>query len=113
MMRWMAVWAFVLLGSTSVALAQDTPGAGKLEIGFFPGGGLFFVGGDNNLEANSNVYTAGGYVSLNLHRLVAVEGEGSFGLGLAQDVHYANTIFLNAQVPNTVAFNGNVLVFPV
>ena len=45
----------------SVASAQDaTIGAGKVEIGGFPGGGTFFVGGDDNKEVNFNVYTAGG-----------------------------------------------------
>ena len=33
---------------------------GKVEIGGFPGGGTFFIGGDDNKEVNFNVYTAGG-----------------------------------------------------
>ena len=53
--------ALILLAGCSAASAQDaTIGAGKLEIGGFPGGGTFFIGGDDAKEVNFNVYTAGG-----------------------------------------------------
>ena len=40
--------ALILLAGCAAASAQDaTIGAGKLEIGGFPGGGTFFVGGDD------------------------------------------------------------------
>ena len=41
--------ALVLIAGCSIASAQEaTIGAGKLEIGGFPGGGTFFVGGNDN-----------------------------------------------------------------
>ena len=51
-----------LAASSAVASAQETgaPGAGKLEIGGFPGGGLWLVGGDDNTEVNFNNYNFGG-----------------------------------------------------
>ena len=53
--------AVVLFAGSSIASAQEaTTGAGKVEIGGFPGGGTFFIGGDDNKEVNFNVYTAGG-----------------------------------------------------
>jgi hypothetical protein len=113
MARCTAFLAIVLLSGSAVASAQESgAGAGKLEVGFFPGGGTFFVSGDNNLEANFNLYTAGGYVSQYLSRLVAIEGEGSFGLGLSQDIRYANRVVPYVQAPGARNFNANVVVFP-
>src|SRR5688572_1837528 len=87
--------ALVLMFGVSVASAQDTgdAGAGKVEVGFFPGGGTFFVGGDGVDEANFNTYNFGGNVAWYLSRLIAVEGEGSWGLGIAQDVTIDNREF--------------------
>ena len=79
--------AVILLAGCSVAWAQDaTIGAGKLEIGGFPGGGTFFVGGDDNKEVNFNVYTAGGGLTYYLNSAVAIEGEFTGSVGWAQDV---------------------------
>ena len=81
--------ALILLAGCSVASAQDaTIGAGKVEIGGFPGGGTFFVGGDDNKEVNFNVYTAGGGVTYYFNNAVAIEGEFTGSVGWAQDVHF-------------------------
>ena len=61
--------ALILFAGCSAASAQDaTIGAGKVEIGGFPGGGTFFVGGDDNKEVNFNVYTAGGGLTYYFNR---------------------------------------------
>ena len=68
--------ALVLLAGCSAAFAQETTiGAGKIEIGGFPGGGTFFVSGDDNTEVNFNVYTAGGDITYYINPKAAVEGE--------------------------------------
>lgn len=106
--------ALLLLCVSAVASAQGSDaGAGKLETGFFPGGGVFFVGGDDDLEVNFNTYNIGGYLSWYLNRVMAIEGELGFGIGLAQDVVYMNRVVRHAQVPGTVNANGNVVVFPM
>lgn len=114
MMRCTAFLAvLVLLCGGSVASAQESDaGAGKLEFGFIPGGGTVFVGGDDNLEVNFNTYDAGAWVAFHLNRLLAVEGEGSFGIGLAQDIFYKNRIVKHVQTPGTMNVGGNVVVFP-
>ena len=67
--------AFILFAGCSVASAQEaTIGAGKVEIGGFPGGGTFFVGGDDNKEVNFNVYTAGGGLTYYFTSAVAARG---------------------------------------
>jgi hypothetical protein len=101
----------VLLCGSAVASAQDA-GAGKLEAGFFPGGATFYRGGDDNVEVDFNTYNFGGYVSWYLNRLLAVEGEGSYGIGIAQDVTVRNRFFEHIHVPNTLSANANIVVFP-
>src|SRR5260221_13082095 len=68
--------ALVLVAGCSIASAQETTiGAGKVEIGGFPGGGTFFTGGNDNTEVNFNVYTAGGDLTHYVNPKKAVEGE--------------------------------------
>jgi hypothetical protein len=102
----------VLCGGTAASAQDIGAGAGTLEAGFFPGGGTFFVGGDDDEEVDFNTYNVGGFVSWYLNRLAAVEGEGSFGIGIAQDVIARNRFFEHIHVPHTFSFSGNVLVFP-
>ena len=52
--------ALVLVAGCAVASAQEGPGAGKLEVGGWPGGGVILVGGDDNTEVNFNNYGYGG-----------------------------------------------------
>src|SRR5829696_1245270 len=97
--RAIAIFAavFLLVGS-SAALAQDaTIGAGKVEIGGFPGGGTFFIGGDDNREVNFNVYTAGGGLTYYLTNALAIEGEFTGSVGWAQDVTFKNAALIHNQ----------------
>ena len=103
----------ILLAGCSIASAQGTTvGAGKVEIGGFPGGGTFFVGGDDNKEVNFNVYTAGGGLTYYLSQKAAVEGEVTGSIGWAQDVIFNNTKILSVQMPTVWSYSGNVLFFP-
>lgn len=103
----------VLVAGSSVASAQDAAvGAGKIEIGGFPGGGTFFIGGDDNKEVNFNVYTAGGGLTYYLNDAVAVEGEVTGSVGWAQDVHFNNTKLIHNQMPTVWSYSGNILFFP-
>jgi hypothetical protein len=105
--------ALVVLAGCSIASAQDaTIGAGKVEIGGFPGGGTFFVGGDDNKEVNFNVYTAGGGLTYYVNEMVAVEGEFTGSVGWAQDVFFNNTKIIHNQMPTVWSYSGNVVFFP-
>jgi len=94
------------------ASAQEAVGAGKVEMSGFPGGGLFFVGGDDNLEVDFNVYTFGGSATYHLNRLMGIEGELGVGLGLGQDITYQNRVVRHVQVPTTWTYGANVVVYP-
>jgi hypothetical protein len=105
--------ALILLSAVSMAWAQDlTIGAGKVEVGGFPGGGTFFIGGDDNKEVNFNVYTAGGGITYYLNETTAIEGEFTGSVGWAQDVHFNNTKVIHVQMPGVWSYFGNVLFFP-
>lgn len=105
--------ALILVAACSAASAQDaTIGAGKVEIGGFPGGGTFFVGGDDNREVNFNVYTAGGGLTYYLNEAVALEGEFTGSVGWAQDVTFNRAPLIHNQMPTVWSYAGNVLFFP-
>jgi hypothetical protein len=105
--------ALVLLAGCSIASAQDaTIGAGKVEIGGFPGGGTFFTGGDDNTEVNFNVYTAGGGLTYYLNPKAAVEAEFTGSVGWAQDVFFHNAKVIHVQMPGVWSYMGNVVFFP-
>ena len=90
----------ILFAGCSAASAQDaTIGAGKVEIGGFPGGGTFFVGGDDNKEVNFNVYTAGGGLTYYFNNALAVEGEFTGSVGWEQDVMFNNAKLIHNQMP--------------
>jgi hypothetical protein len=105
--------ALILAAGCSVASAQEaTIGAGKVEIGGFPGGGTFFVGGDDNKEVNFNVYTAGGGLTYYFTEAVALEGEFTGSVGWAQDVHFNNSKLIHNQMPTVWSTFGNIVFFP-
>jgi len=105
--------ALILLAGVAVASAQEaTIGAGKVEIGGFPGGGTFFIGGDDNKEVDFNVYTAGGGVTYYFTPVVAVEAEFTGSIGWAQDVFFNNAKLVHNQMPTVWSYSGNVVFFP-
>jgi hypothetical protein len=105
--------ALVLIAGSSTASAQEaTTGAGKVEVGGFPGGGTFFIGGDDNKEVDFNVYTAGGGLTYYFNEAVAFEGEFTGSIGWAQDVTFNNAKLIHNQMPTVWSYSGNVVFFP-
>ena len=103
----------ILLTVAAVAPAQDLAvGAGTVEIGGFPMGGTFFVGGDDDKEVNFNVYSAGANLTYYVNRRTAIEGELSISFGLAQDVFFGKSEVLHVQMPNVWSYFGNAVWFP-
>jgi Outer membrane protein beta-barrel domain len=103
----------VLLVMCSTARAQEVPDTPiRLEVGGSPGGGSWFIGGDDNTEVDFNVYTFGGYLDYYFTQKVAVEGEYVFGVGIGQDILFRNGLIPGQQVPYTHSVTGNVMFFP-
>lgn len=103
-----------LMAGGAVASAQEVgdAGAGKLEIGGFPGGGLWLAGGDDNTEVDFNNYDFGGGATWYLNPMTAIEGEAAFGLGISQNVEYKTRTVHRIQMPHTLTTSGNVVIFP-
>jgi hypothetical protein len=111
MRRWL--FAFLLMTMSGAAAAQDrVPGAGKVEIGGFPMGGAFFVGGNDDGEVDFNVYSAGANLTYYVNERAAVEGELGIGFGLAQDIFFRKTEVFHVQLPNVWTYFGNIVFFP-
>jgi hypothetical protein len=112
-MRTACASALIVLVVGASAAAQDAAtGAGKLEVGLYPLGATFLVGGDDNKEVNFNLYTAGTNLTYYVNKRTAIEGELTISFGLAQDVVFNRTQVLHVQMPNVWSYSGNVVFFP-
>jgi hypothetical protein len=107
----LAVLVF-LAGCSAVFAQAPAIGAGRVELGGFPGGGTFLVGGNNNTEVGFTVYTAGGGLTYYLAPRVSVEAEMTGSIGMAQNVIYMNAPVNHTQMPNPWTWMGNVQVYP-
>ena len=105
------VLALVL--SSGIALAQErVAGAGRIEVGAFPGGGVFFTKGTNNTEPNFGDYALGVTGAYNVNRIVGIEGEFGGGVGVKQEIDFALGTFEHQKSPHMLAYNGNLMVHP-
>ena len=97
--------------SFGTAHAQEVGnvGAGRVELGVFPVGGLFFGHYTGN-SPNFGNYALGTGVTVNLNRWFAVEGEFGGGVGRRQEMQHNGVVLSNQQSPSMVAYNGNVVV---
>jgi hypothetical protein len=104
----------ILVAASGAVRAQEvgSAGAGRLEVGGFPGGGLWLGGGDGNTEVDFNNYDFGGGATWYLNSKTALEAEAAFGLGISQDINYRNNIVYRVQMPHTLGTNGNIVFFP-
>jgi hypothetical protein len=107
------VITLVMLFTCSTAIGQeilDRPI--MLEIGGSPGGGTWFMGGDDDTEVDYNIYTFSFYGDYYVTQKVALEGEYTFGVGMGQDITFRNGRIPGQQVPWTNDIMGRVLFFP-
>jgi len=104
--------AVILIASVSTANAQAAIAPGTVEIGAFPIGGTFFVGGDGDKEVDFNTYTFGGNLAYYLTDRAALEGELAIGLGWGQDVMFNRAQVFHVQMPNVWSYGANLVFFP-
>jgi hypothetical protein len=102
---------FVVLGT---AYAQETGmGPGRIEIGAFPGGGIFFGKDADDHGPNFGNYALGASVTVNFNKWVGVEGEVGGGIGIHQDMTFNGNPLAHQKTPDMIAYNGNVMVNPI
>ena len=102
--------AFFVAGT---AWAQEGAiGAGRIEIGAFPGGGIFFGKDVSNDTPNFGNYALATSLSVNLNKWIGIEGELTYGVGIHQDMWFKGLPLTNQKSPDMVGYNGNLVVHP-
>jgi hypothetical protein len=109
----LAVLAVVVFAFTVSVSAQERGiGPGRVEIGAFPGGGMFFTKATNGNEPEFGNYALGGSFTVNLNRWVGIEGEGGGTIGVHQTFDFENAALTDQRSPHTWMYHGNVVVNP-
>ena len=107
------VLAVAVLAAASAYAQERVAGAGRIEIGAFPGGGMFFTKTSNGNEPEFGNYALGGSFTVNVNRWVGFEGEGGGTVGVRQAFTFAQTGYTNERSPSTWMYQGNVVVNPM
>jgi len=90
------------------AYAQESgAGPGRVEATVIPGGGTFFVDGDN--EPGFGNYDLGASIAYNMNRFVGIEGEFTGTLGVKQDLT-VGSLRQDTRTPNTFGYTGNLVL---
>jgi hypothetical protein len=108
----MGFCAALLCAATGYA-QEPGAGAGRFEVGAFPGGGMFFTASEKDNGTNFGNYALGGSFTFNLNQWVGLEGEGGGAVGIRQDFTMGATPFTNQRTPNMWSYAGDVVVSPV
>jgi len=108
----LAALAVVLFAAAGAYAQERGAGAGRVEIGAFPGGGMFFTKTSNANEPEFGNYALGGSFTVNANRWVGFEGEGGGTVGVRQAFNFAETAYTNQRSPSTWMYHGNVVVNP-
>ena len=108
----LALFAALALGVSNGYAQDGALGAGRFEIGAFPGGAMFFTESGNGNEPDFGNYALGGSLTFNLNRWIGVEGEGGGTLGIRQNFTSAETAFSDQRTPGMWMYSGNVVVNP-
>ena len=107
------IGAFIVAGVTlaaSAASAQESgASAGRVEVSAFPGGGVLFTQSTSGSDFTN--YALGGSLTYNFNRFIGVEGEGGGTFGVNQQLNVQGGQ-RSAKPPNTLAYNGNAIVYP-
>lgn len=113
MRRSIPLFVVIVFAFASAALPQDrTAGAGRVEIGAFPGGGVFFTNAPNDTEPSFGDYALGATGAYNINRMFGIEGEFGGGVGVKQKIDTELGTFENLKSPHMLAYNGNLIVHP-
>jgi len=107
------VMVFALMLGAGSALAQETAGAGRYEVGVFPGGGIIFTQSTNATEPNFGNYAVGGSLTLNFNEWVGAEAEFGGGVGVHQDLTTNTQTLFNRKTPTMWMYSGNIVVNPL
>jgi outer membrane protein with beta-barrel domain len=107
----MSLVAFLVFLGT--AYGQELgAGAGRFEVGAFPGGGMFFTESDSGGAPDFGNYALGASLTVNVNRWVGFEGDGGGTIGVRQNFKVGATPFAEQRTPSMWTYSGNVIVNP-
>jgi hypothetical protein len=113
MSRKLLLGVFATLVIVASAAAQDIgAGAGRFEIGAFPGGGMFFTESSKGNEPDFGNYTLGASFTVNISRFVGFEADGGATIGVRQAFNVGTKAYADQRTPSTWVYNGNVVINP-
>jgi len=113
MRQTLIVFVTAALIGAGVASAQETgAGAGRFEIGAFPGGGMFFTQSSNGNEPDFSNYALGASFTYNANAWVGIEGEGGGSVGLHQTLSTEKLSLADRRSPSMWSYTGNIVVNP-
>src|ERR1044071_286734 len=113
MSRQLFVAVFATLVMVGTAAAQDIgAGAGRFEIGAFPGGGMFFTESSKGNEPDFGNYALGASFTVNINRFIGVEADGGATIGIQQAFKGGTKAYADQRTPSTWVYNGNVVINP-
>jgi hypothetical protein len=95
------------------AYGQEAAGPGRLEIGVFPVGGVFFTNGASASEPDFGNFALGATVTWRANRWIALEGEFGNAIGLDQNMRFANVLMDEQHSPCLYAYSGNLVLTPL
>ncbi len=102
----------MLVMAAGVSAQEIGAGAGRIEIGAFPGGGMFFTQSANGSEPDFGSYALGASFTVNVNRFIGLEGEGGASLGVHQAFTVGTKAYSNQRPPSSWVYSGNLVVNP-
>jgi opacity protein-like surface antigen len=112
MVRKVAILSGAMLFTAATVFAQENVGAGRVEVGAIPAGGLVFLQSDDGTQPKFNNYVLGASVAGNFNRYVGLEGDLTFAVGRRQSLDFTTFSVADQKTPNLWNYNGSVIVNP-
>ena len=109
MRKALMLFAATLFAVGSAHAQEVSGGAGRIEVGAFPGGGMFFTQSSNGNEPAFGNYALGASFTVNVNRWFGVEGDGGGTIGVHQAFNFGPTAFTDQRTPSMWSYNGNVV----
>jgi hypothetical protein len=112
-MRAPLTFALALTLTASVAFAQEGPGAGRMELAAFPGGGIIFDASSSEETSTFGNYAVGAGFTLNFNRWIGIEGEVGSAVGVRQTMEVNGVTLPRQHSPCFFGYSGNAVFSPL
>jgi hypothetical protein len=96
----------------ATAFAQERIGPGRIEIGVFPVGGVFFAGDSSAPEPAFGNFALGATLTYNINGWIGVEGEFGNAIGVRQNLQAGDAVALTARSPGLYTYTATLIVSP-